>query len=122
MHRDIKPQNILVERLENSSLILYKLADFGISKLVGKKFLMTVNEGFTPQYSSIEQLKMEPASPAFDIWSAGMIFYELINGVRPYEINSRYVDVKEVFKNERKELMTDDKEAIKMVNLMLEKD
>jgi serine/threonine protein kinase len=64
------------------------VADFGISKLVGKKFLMTVNENFTPPYSSLEQLKKEPALPAFDIWSVGIIFYELINGVRPYEIKS----------------------------------
>ncbi len=54
IHRDIKPENILVERLENSPLILFKVADFGISKLVGKKFLMTVNETFTHEYSSLE--------------------------------------------------------------------
>jgi serine/threonine protein kinase len=40
---------------------------------------------------------MDPTSPLFDIWSAGMIFYELINGERPYDIKKDCRDVEKVF-------------------------
>ena len=65
---------------------------------------------------------MQDAIPAFDIWSTGVIFYELINGFVPYKINDKLIDVEEVFKKERVPLSTKDPETIRIVNLMLEKD
>jgi len=89
VHRDLKPGNILVDS-EGSP----KLLDFGIAKLLGPDESGDVTmalggiQMFTPQYASPEQVRGEAITTAADIYVLGAILYELLTGVRPYEIRS----------------------------------
>ena len=81
VHRDIKPANILLRK--NGSLAI---ADFGISKSLGASTAITV-VGFvmgTPFYISPEQIDGQPATACSDLYSLGVIFFELLTGERPY--------------------------------------
>ncbi len=85
VHRDIKPQNILVTATGQA-----KLLDFGIAKLlddsgVGASTELTAQGGraLTPAYASPEQLMGESVSTASDVYSLGIVLHELLLGQRP---------------------------------------
>ena len=80
-HRDIKPGNILV-----TPEGIPKLLDFGIATLLdgsGPRTL-TGNAAFTPEYASPEQVGGEPTGPASDIYSLGVVLYQMLTGQLPY--------------------------------------
>ncbi len=84
MHRDLKPGNILVT---NHGIV--KVIDFGIAKILeddsGEEDLTIMGYiPLTPAYASPEQLKGEPLTVASDIFSLGVILYQLVSGNKPY--------------------------------------
>lgn len=73
-----------------------KLLDFGIAKVMKTEATATTlwmtAEGLrpmTPEYASPEQIREEPVSPATDVYSLGVVLYELLTGHRPYRLKSR---------------------------------
>jgi WD40 repeat protein len=81
VHRDLKPANILLDEDGNAYL-----ADFGIAKDLGSAF-QTDHSGVigSPAYISPEQIRDEPISPRTDIYSLGIMLYEILTGELPFE-------------------------------------
>jgi serine/threonine-protein kinase len=90
IHRDLKPGNILVTLTGQ-----VKLLDFGIAKLLdpaqGPHRLAETRTGLrvlTPEYASPEQVRGEPLGTASDVYSLGVLLYELLCGRRPYRLQT----------------------------------
>jgi serine/threonine protein kinase len=85
IHRDIKPSNILIDKRGNSML-----TDFGIAKLVESSSEFTKTGGVlgTPAYMSPEQGTGQDLDHRSDIYSLGIVFFEMVTGKQPFEADT----------------------------------
>jgi eukaryotic-like serine/threonine-protein kinase len=84
VHRDLKPSNILVDAAGR-----VKLLDFGIAKLLdegGADPTRTTLRAMTPEYASPEQVRGDHVTTATDVYSLGVVLYEILAGQRPYRV------------------------------------
>jgi serine/threonine-protein kinase len=80
VHCDVKPHNILVTRDDR-----VKVADFGIARAISQASIHESRTWGTPQYFSPEQAAGESATPASDVYSIGVVMFELLSGRLPFE-------------------------------------
>ncbi|MEZ5428350.1 MAG: serine/threonine-protein kinase [Pyrinomonadaceae bacterium] len=91
IHRDLKPSNIIVTDAGEP-----KLLDFGIAKLLIADWNASTTEAtatnfrlMTPEYASPEQLRGQMTTTATDVYSLGVVLYELLTGARPFNFKSK---------------------------------
>mgnify|MGYP002860708293 CR=1 FL=1 len=83
VHRDIKPDNIMISKKEKDSNIIIKIMDFGFSRIVSKEEKLM--EGFgTLYYAAPELIQNLPYNLEIDIWSLGVIIYYIFTGCYPF--------------------------------------
>lgn len=85
VHRDLKPENIFIVQSESGEPLL-KLVDFGIARSRGETHLTLAGEVVgTPQYIAPERIKGKDAGAASDLYSLGIVLFEMLAGRLPYD-------------------------------------
>jgi fused-like protein len=94
IHRDMKPQNVLI-----SANGVVKLCDFGFARAMSTNTLVLTSIKGTPLYMSPELVKEQPYGNAADLWSLGVILYELFVGQPPFFTNNLMSLIKLIIKD-----------------------
>jgi serine/threonine protein kinase len=112
-HRDLKPENILITR----NLEVIKICDFGLSRRFSNPNSFTLDPKGTFQYASPELILAKGSSLSSDIWSLGVILFELLNLKYPFSgnsefelmnsiVNGKYEEIKGNYPQELKDLVS----------------
>lgn len=90
VHLDLKPSNVLVTPGGD-----IKLLDFGTARLIDHSQAFVVTQQLTPHYASPERLRGEPASVSSDVYSLGLILFELCSGGSPFPKQASLIGIAE---------------------------
>ena len=82
IHRDIKPENFLIKNVNGKNII--KLIDFGFSDFITKDNCNFNEQLGTPQYAAPEIYEGKSYDCKVDLWSVGVVLYNMINGTQPF--------------------------------------
>lgn len=94
IHRDMKPQNILI-----GSGSVVKLCDFGFARAMSTNTVVLRSIKGTPLYMAPELVREQPYNHTVDLWSLGVILYELFVGQPPFYTNSVYALIRHIVKD-----------------------
>ncbi|MFO7563018.1 MAG: FHA domain-containing serine/threonine-protein kinase [Enhygromyxa sp.] len=101
VHRDVKPENIFVERSGHIRILDFGLArSWDGSPVVGTNATKAHMVVGTPHYSQPEQLKTRELAPSSDVYSLGLILYELLSGCSPFHRERPLQQIKEEFRKQ----------------------
>ncbi|XP_065853830.1 serine/threonine-protein kinase TIO isoform X2 [Euphorbia lathyris] len=94
IHRDMKPQNILI-----GAGSIVKLCDFGFARAMSTNTVVLRSIKGTPLYMAPELVREQPYNHTADLWSLGVILYELFVGQPPFYTNSVYALIRHIVKD-----------------------
>ncbi|GLT66726.1 hypothetical protein SLA2020_390780 [Shorea laevis] len=94
IHRDMKPQNILI-----GAGCVVKLCDFGFARAMSTNTVVLRSIKGTPLYMAPELVREQPYNHTADLWSLGVILYELFVGQPPFYTNSVYALIRHIVKD-----------------------
>ncbi|KAH7676527.1 Non-specific serine/threonine protein kinase protein [Dioscorea alata] len=94
IHRDMKPQNILI-----GAGSVVKLCDFGFARAMSANTVVLRSIKGTPLYMAPELVREQPYNHTADLWSLGVILYELFVGQPPFYTNSVYALIRHIVKD-----------------------
>nr|XP_043607157.1 serine/threonine-protein kinase TIO [Erigeron canadensis] len=94
IHRDMKPQNILI-----CAGGVVKLCDFGFARAMSTNTVVLRSIKGTPLYMAPELVREQPYNHTADLWSTGVILYELFVGQPPFYTNSVYALIRHIIKD-----------------------
>ncbi|KAK9724806.1 hypothetical protein RND81_05G099900 [Saponaria officinalis] len=94
IHRDMKPQNILI-----GSGSVVKLCDFGFARAMSMNTVVLRSIKGTPLYMAPELVREQPYNHTVDLWSLGVILYELYVGQPPFYTNTVYALIRHIIKD-----------------------
>ena len=95
IHRDMKPQNILI-----SNRRVVKLCDFGFARAMSSATMVLTSIKGTPLYMAPELVQEQPYNHTVDLWSLGVILYELFVGQPPFYTNSIYSLIQKIVRDQ----------------------
>jgi hypothetical protein len=86
VHRDVKPENLYLHRIESSFESVVKVMDFGVAAVVGESDPRSIG---TPRYMAPEQVTGEHVSPQTDQYALALVVYEMLTGRDPWDVDRR---------------------------------
>ena len=124
IHRDIKPENVMLS--DDSENAAIKIIDFGLTKTLAPNEKLSDGIG-TMTYVAPEVISRKPYNKEIDIWSLGVILYQLLSGILPFDdlandeeaVAKKVVFLDHEFPDEK--FKSRSKEAIKLIDACLEK-